>query len=345
LGTDWCTVHAVECNYEQHYAYVRINGVTMFQPWVSDTNYMVVVELTKPSLDILTVNRDGFTHQYSSKLSKLIYEISVEKGAFGKAYNTSTVYRGNDKAYYDIQLELEAILEEVDRKFAEHNDKLEDTLAARKGLAEEAKRAIDDVREECDADTPREEVAEKIIERVKDNSWKFGNIPDKLIDHMIQDLVCDHGADFHIKVTAKDVDEIPTHLQPGNWGKTTISWAKLWKHCVKLAMRANGIVVPYTVGWVIDDSEQCYALYERVDGTSIFYMNPMLTWMRSSNHSHVFWKMMMNACHEVCHINNSYHDERFIQQYEDILHRTMCLVNRTGNSWWKEFLAAKKEAI
>jgi len=337
-GLDWAEVYVNKSPFPLNYAQIRINGVKMFSVYVNETNYDVVVEVTKPSLEILTVNRDGFTFTYQQQLSSLVYEISVDKGQFGKAYDAHKVWRGSNESYDDICLDFDCVLEHTDQKFGEYETK--HFMRAMKEVAEAAMSQA--VEEES-----THGASEVIKERVRSES-QARNIPNELIDRMIShanELVCDHAANFYIKVTGIGFDKIPDNLRPGNWGKRTVSWAKLWKHCIKIVMKTNSISTPYSIGWVIDNDEKTEAMHMKVDGVSIFYMNPMLTWMRSSNHANVFHKMLMNACHEVAHMTHPYHDERFIIHYENMLHRALCYLNKTKNSWWKEYLASKKESI
>lgn len=330
---EWANIYVNELPVESHYAYVRINGLMMFREWVNDTNFEVIIEVTKPSLDILTVNRDGFTYDYSNMLKKLIYEISVEKNQFGKAYGESLVWRGINHCYSDVDALFEDFLENCDSKFRESNTKaIERHIGV---IANFIKN--NDVSNKL-------ALRDKIEENISDEE----DIAEEIIDYMIERsdiLKCDHGANFYIRVTGKGFDKIPEHLKPGNWGKRTLTLARLWKRCIKLVMKANGVDSHYSIGWIIDNDESTEAMWTQIDNINIYYMNPVLTWMRSSNHMHVFHKMLMNACHEITHMYCRYHDERFVIRYENMLHRTICMINKGKNSWWKEYLNSKKEII
>jgi len=331
-STEWSNIYVRELSYECCEVVVRINGVSMFEPWVSPTKFQVIIELIKPSLEILTVNRDGFTWKYSSELNKLLHEVSVEKNQFGKAYGQHKVWTGGRSSYDDIHLISSDILENCDCKFSDHEiNRYTRSIAKFMESAEKDKLS--------DKDQFREDI------RCRAEELDIPNIlVEKMIEHADQ-LMCNHKADFYIQVSGKGFDKIPDHLKPGKWGKRYASLAKLWKHCIRLIMRANGYDYPYTIGWVIDDDESVEAMWKLVGDVNVFYMNPMLTWMRSSNHMHVFYKNLMNAAHEVTHVFYQYHDERFINKYENILHRAICMINRGGNSWWKEYLASKNEVI
>lgn len=328
---DWANIYVTDLGYNTNMVNVRINGISMFKEWVSETRFQVIVEITKPSLDILTVNRDGFTYQYSNQLRQLMYEISIEKNQFGKAFGEHKVWHGDSSAYNDIELFCDDILENCDQKFNEHKVK-----HIARWIAKVSKTFADDP---AAIDNLRSEINEH---------QDYSDIPEELIDHMIErskQLICGHNADFYIKVSGVGFDKIPDNLKPGNWGKRVQAWARLWKHCIRLVMRANDINGVYTIGWVIDNDENVEAMWSLVSDVNVFYMNPMLTWMRSSNHMHVFHKMLMNAAHEITHTFYQYHNENFVQKYEDMLHRTLCMINRGKNSWWKEYLASKKEII
>jgi len=337
-GLDWAKIY-ISPNEYANCAKIRINGVKMFDVWIGDMEYDVIVEITKPSLEILTVNRDGFVWAYQRQLSNLIYQISVDKGQFGRAFNEHKVWRGSNESYDDVDIDYDCILEHNDKKFAESEMKhFQDSMQA---IAKVAKKAVSEIKGD------KKEVIKQLSDTVRKEA-EDRNIPNDLIERMIlrtNELVCDHDADFYIKVTGKGFDKIPDHLKPGNWGKRTISWAKLWKHCIKIVFKANGISAPYSIGWVIDSDEKVEAMYTENEGINVFYMNPLLTWMCSSNHANVFHKMLMNACHEVAHMTHKHHDEHFIIHYENMLHKALCSITKTKNSWWKEYLASKSESI
>jgi len=328
-GIDWADIYVKEDTGYSHSMLVRINGVMMFSVFV-DTKFDVIVEITKPSLEILTVNRDGFVWSYQHKLQKLIYHVSVEKGQFGKTFNAHEVWHGAGSSYDDVSIDLACILEHSDEKFSE--DELKHFERAVKKIEQAARSKAADMGKKSVA-----EAATEIKKVVEETAYDEG-IPHQLIERMVEHanhLVCDHAADFYIKVTGTGFDKIPDNLCPGQWGKRTMTWAKLWKHCLKIIMKSNGLDMPYSIGWVIDNDEETQAMYEKVDGVNVFYMNPMLTWMRSSVHHNVFHKMLMNACHEVAHAEHQHHDENFILYYEDMLHRALSYLTRKGNSWWK----------
>jgi len=86
----------VETEDQRNYAWVRINGLFMFQRYVSDIKGQLVVELRGSSIENLTSNRDGFSHwSISNQLERYLSEVSkdtssalkAKKGLFKKRYS------------------------------------------------------------------------------------------------------------------------------------------------------------------------------------------------------------------------------------------------------------------
>lgn len=318
---DWADVYAKEV--DSSIAVVRINGVKMFSLHIS-SDFEIIIEVTKPSTEILTVNRDGFSWAYQKELTDLVCQMAIDKGQFGKAFNQHKLWHGHNSSYEGIEFNFDDLLD--DPEYTKYNTVFSD-IAAKLTEFVSSNQRIDEIHE--------------FVNRESNYS-----LPDKLIDELIakaHDNICDHFANFYIKVTGIGINKIPDHLIPGNWGKRTTSLAKLWKHCLKVVMKANHISLNYAIGWVIDHNTQ--AMHMVSDGINVFYMNPTLSWIKSTNHNNTFMKLIINACHEIAHVNNSWHDEHFSLSCENMILKTMCYLNKTGNSWWKEYLASKNEVI
>lgn len=345
---DWCNIYVNELPYDQHYAHIRINGVLMFSQWVAATKYEVIIELTKPSREILTVNRDGFTYEYSQQLNQLMYEISVEKGQFGKAYGQHVRWAGSNTSYNDVRIDGNIDVESIDDMF--NQDENNQIRRATEQMAEVAAKAASNKRGSTHIDILN--AAKEAVKEVKCDTYladddaydKLDQIADNII-LQINEMLCDHAADFHIHVQGKNIDKIPDHLKPNNWGKRTKKIAQLWKTCLRIVMRANNMSFPYCIGWVLDEDDSSVASCQEYEGMTILMLNPMLNWMNSSIHMHVFHEMLMTACHEVTHHVYKHHDERFIIEYERNLRNALCYVNRGKSSWWKHYMAAKEETI
>lgn len=75
-------------------AVVRANGVPMFYNFHSSKKG-VIVELTKPSVEVLTANRDGLQYKYQNELNEFMQQLVVDKkSALRDRETTITHYAG-----------------------------------------------------------------------------------------------------------------------------------------------------------------------------------------------------------------------------------------------------------
>lgn len=333
---EWAKVHLLE-DVGHEYVYVRINGVTMFKVYAPQCPHLVVVEITKPSLQILTVNRDGFTWDYSQKLNSLISEIVIEKAAFGRLFNTQTTFRGKQRAYTDFEFyrRVERVLFEA--KVITEAVSVEEV----QGLVEaKAKEMGVDL-----ANADRHQAAQ-VVGNLARYMAESAQIKEEIINDMIEDLemVCDHEADFVVLVQSKSMNVLPDYLKPGQMSPRFAMYAKLWKRCIRLVLSANGVNRPYTIGWVIADNaakRPVLATHEVINGVQTILLNPQAGWLRSSIHRETFHQMLILAVHEVTHLFCKFHDESFVDMHEKLMYKTLMSLD----SWWKEYLAAKEEVL
>ena len=330
---DWCNVQCHESIYGVDYAWVRIKGILMFEAYVGASKTQVAIELTKPSTDILTVNRDGFTWQYTEKVGKIVNKIVMEKENYGKAYGIKMNWRGKNRNFEPV---------EIDRAFSDAAFDKSAALAINASI----KKTMEAI-QTTDPDASRAVIRDRLLDSARDTANELGLLKGQVDEVLrkIDDMICDHYADFVVHVRGKGFDKIPEHLTPNKMGKGYVKLAKMWKHCIKLVMEANDIRVDYRIGWVLDRDEKTYATHQRLDGVHTFLLNPLLTWMDSSNHMAVFNEMLLIACHEVTHVNHQYHDESFTTSIHKNIHSTLCAVNGGNNSWWKEYQAVKEEIL
>ena len=330
---DWCNVQCHESIYGVDYAWVRIKGILMFEAYVGSSKTQVAIELTKPSIDILTVNRDGFTWQYTQKVGVIVNKIVMEKENYGKAYGLKMEWKGKNRNFEPV---------EIDKVFSDAAFDKSAALAINASI----KKTMEAI-QTTDPDASRAVIRDRLLDSAKETANDLGLLKDQVDEVLrkIDDMICDHYADFVVHVRGKGFDKIPEHLTPNKMGKGYVKLAKMWKHCIKLVMEANNIRVDYRIGWVIDRDEKTYATHQRLDGINTFLLNPLLTWMDSSNHMAVFNEMLLIACHEVTHIDHLYHDESFTCTLHKNVHSTLCAVNKGTNSWWKEYQAVKEEIL
>lgn len=92
---------------KQYYAYVRVRGLYMFSRHIGEVPGYVLVEITAPSVDVLTANRDGFRDYWTgSELDKLAIRIAKDnrtalkekKGLIRKKYRGAGKFRAKKNA-------------------------------------------------------------------------------------------------------------------------------------------------------------------------------------------------------------------------------------------------------
>ena len=76
---DKADIYFIRGNKTQNYLYVRTHGLFMFSRYIGDVPGFVIAELTAPSVDLLTANRDGFRDYYvGSAIDRLAERIAKD---------------------------------------------------------------------------------------------------------------------------------------------------------------------------------------------------------------------------------------------------------------------------
>lgn len=309
-GFAWGTIYSRKTKESMCYMSVRINGVMMFQRWVGSVHRDFILEITKPSIETLTMNRDGLQLDADRELQQTLSEITIDKESFGRLYKSTMLYRGQQDSYDDLIekfLETEATLTQAE-KF-----QVVEMVAAKAGISKEQLQEM-----------PVEDVSKMLI----DFSCKE------------QATRGDHKADFIIKVCDKGYDTIPEWLTPAKMGKQKRQLIKLWKHCLKIVFRANGHKKKFKVGWILDPNAK--AMFSKDDNGIAFLLNPLHSWLDGTMQPKaLFFSMLSLAAHEIAHTNHPYHDENFNDYSEQLMVKAILSVD----SWWKHYTDASKEAI
>lgn len=294
---------------------VRVNGVTMFRVWVSSIKKSLVLELTESSTDVLVANRESLRWEKQNRLSELIEEITVDKSSFGKLYDAKICVPGRFRSF----TELVELVEETEVQ----------------DIPEEPEVFVDQVLGKLREVS--EEKYEEVAAKVMNSTDKLGALKEgvtALLDS--SDVSLDAECDFYIDVRDKGYNTLPLWLYPSKMGKQKSRLIKLWKRCLQLVMRANGIEMAFCIGWILD--VECEAKYSRKNDVNIFQINPnsKLPQPKSS-----FLKLLAVAAHEIAHTQYKYHDENFTGYYEKLLTTTLIKLD----SWWNEYVSSTSEKI
>lgn len=305
---EWAKVYSAKSSEKENWVSVRIRGVEMFKRYISESDFKIVIEVTKPSTDILSASRDNFTYTYDSKLSQVLNEIAIDKSSFGRMFKQTKVYQGSNR--YDC----------LKRVLANLGATLE-----KNGI------------------TDKTEILEKVSARIMSGSSIADAVSDAMSSNVmaakvsVEDYRSILNVDFYI-TCEKNIDKIPVQYQPETMGNRKLTIAKLWKRCIKLVLEKNGISVPFATGWIISENHE--ATHSVVNNVHIFKFNPDLDWLKDGQKA-VWTRMLMIAAHEVTHIRQTYHHEDFSTDYERILYKTLMGID----SWWNEYCDSKNEII
>ena len=333
--TDWGRIYVKKDGVGSSYVSVRIKGVTMFQEYVGAgmASKEVIIEITKPSIVILTANRDNFQYEFRPELSKMMNEIIIDKESFGRCYQTKNTYRGRQPNYDDIE---GTIVKKMEEKLEELRSSGEITIVKNEVTTEakeKARQVMETIRG-AHGQAAAAAAMQSALQLVGFPEWKAKQEANMLISSLL--------ADFIIYVKDKGYDKVPEYLEPEKMGKRWKALARLWKRVVKNALQVNGMKLPYTVGWILEEGTAAsYIAPDKNDGVHAFLLNPLCEQASDANHRRKFMWMLTKAVHEATHVHHGYHDESFQNKYEEMLN----VVLANLDSWWNEYLAAKNEVL
>ncbi len=297
----WGKLYCEESNETKTHMIIRIKGVCMFHSYVGEVKKNIVLEITQPSTEILTSNRDGFQWNYQEIVQKLIEEITIDKKSFGRLHNTITRISGNSRTF--INKVLRVLIQKPEITMTTSG-------ASVKAVLEELEKEV-----ETGVTTP--DVA---ITRLREMSKDIadGWVINQKLDNYINDV------DFYIQINDAGYEKIPADISPSlKMKKKYRKLACLWKAALKHVFESNGLDASYCIGWVID--KNTFAKYIRHDGVEKFLLNPYMIYSQidKKDKKQMVTHILMTAAHEVAHRWRPYHDEAFVGTYENILLKSL----------------------
>ncbi len=293
----------------QSYAYVRTKGLYMFSIYVGSVPGYVLVELTAPSIEILTANRDGFRDwSVGNTVDKLAEKIAKDnmsalnskRGMIRKKYEGSGKFRAKQLAA--------ALLEQIGptsgKKLSSTDEEgiLETVNQARQ--FEEERGQSNDLTE-----LPPPSMAAAMLDQ------KFLG-PDHL-QNAIRQLVWE--PDFFL-INEIDGFKVPRKFFPETMTPRVMKLAKSWTELCRYVLMQLGSDERYGVGFIFSTSMAAAALTESESGSEEKWLliNPFKdlydrneVWSPSQD-SDLKW-LYAAAIHECTHIANGidYHDASF----------------------------------
>lgn len=365
---DWCKVYFTPLENERtNYVHVRINGLMMFSIFVADMNRQVMIELSYSSLKCLTENRDGLKFTFRKELDALIGTFNKDTESFSRLEGKTFTYQGEKSSFKFLC--LKTIKEYKDNLLAKINAKIErckelnlsDELAIlmsnRHNFMENFQDNITDSAEKIadaiesmtltvsgieDSIKQRESVQtitanglNQLIEAMTISAKIMGIQEATETEEEIMgkvDLINASSTkhDIIVKVNKK-VNKLNKNLVPSTLSPKYTKLLQLWCHSIRTIADRLNRNVEFKLGWIIDDKTM--AMYMSENNGVTFLLNPEINdWWSSESKVNNVKKIFRTACHEFVHyLGNSYHDERFICAYDQMLER----MDEVSN--WKAF--------
>ena len=309
-----------------YYCHVRVRGLFMFDEWMGSkgADGTLYAEITAPSIEVLTANRDGFKDSWgpSRTIRDLANKMAVDalsalrskKKLIRKKYQGTGKFKARERAsdiLYDIGPYRSGALSEHDTKQVIHKIGL---FVQREQQEREWSRSESEqtgAEKEKIGAIPPPVVAEAMIDQ------KF--LGPEHFEAAIRQLVWE--PDFYIMNDIEDY-AVPKKFFPETMTPTILKLAKVWTELCRFVFMQLGSSEKFGVGFVFSEKTLAMAVYEENDNSgeieNWIMLNPHKVldkrdeiW-RSTNDADLKW-MYAAAIHEATHIVNrvSEHDEVF----------------------------------
>ena len=273
----------------QHRLVVRIDGMPMFDRWIS-LDRCVLVEVNRSSGEALTSNRDGLTHEYQVKLNSFIDELSVDKSSALRDTPITTYhfFEGSKQA---SDVSTMAVRDLISAAYA--------TLPQPAGPSAE--------------DTP-------VLSIDQQTDYNDGPSFVDRATHLRRTAKSQVAHEFVVKNNTGLL--VPEHFLPYGFSAYSTRLASIWIKCLLEVHRLVGHKDTFSVGFILDDDRE--AEYEKTERYGkVYYVNPAVVVMQASSCSRSLkkrWKfnnagrymILAAAVHEVVHgLGYDWHDEAF----------------------------------
>ena len=353
-------VHDFDCGVTVHkkpmpegkltsYVAVRARGLFLFDMYVHETRYDMSVEMQGYSAEILTSNRDGFRSGWSSRVSALIQQMNlnssmVEKsqvhhyrGQYSRspAQLTCVIRLVNDKLT-KTSIKIASLSAQEAAAWMSENDFQSETreLALKEGLspqdsalvAEAAVRALESQAQGAAADE-----SSPVAPAVQgDGHQQVCGV--SLIRE--EDLGVSSRRHHYYVETKGKFRSVPAKWREENLSRRHRTLLETWAEVVGLVIAHSGRASnSFDVGFILDDGtdgQVDVAAYARIDGRSVFLLNPLtsggddsqMPLTRAGRLSLVMYLKAL-AEHEVTHFaGKKWHDEAFTSAEMELRRKT-----------------------
>lgn len=307
--------------------YVRTNGLCMYDQWLdSSVNGNVIVELKKPSIEVLTANRDGirdrdlrrFLEQFTSRLASDRLAALRTKKRIGRQ-----IFRGDGRIKTGVAADEGSIVEELlpmERiSSSTRSEPGEEVTSEEAASASQGRlfRELADREIEAAKDSELGGSTISIVSTASANAAMVTISSTELLGPNHAEAVAKQLAwrpDFVVDNEVEDF-RVPSSLLPQRMSAKALFLARVWAELVRFVLIQLGSRADYGIGWVID--EQALAAYLESDGHWVMlnpYADPVARdAILDPRDPKVLKQLVALAIHECTHFHDgvSTHDVTF----------------------------------
>lgn len=293
---------------------VRVKGLSMFTRRVADAvEGTLIMELQRPSIELLTANRDGFSDDsFGWAIDRFVNELAADvksalrakKGMIRQRYRGTGMFTADDRQAAEARANW--ALDQM-RSAAGGGSFVIDGAQA-DSLANEAAFQAEPTEETELSLAPTVGALRAMMDGLKINGPA----------HV--EAIAKQAAwqpDFYIYVD-DDAEgfRVQSKFEPGKMSPSNVKLAKFWAELCRFVLIQLGSTVSYGVGWIF--SAETAAAFSREEGERWLLLNPFRNsklggdLLSLGNKDDVAW-LYAAAIHECTHMADgvSYHDESF----------------------------------
>lgn len=304
---DKAEIYVTKVNYSPYNMFIRTNGLYMFSEYIGLTEKkQVIVEITAPSIQILTANRDGFRDREVKRSIGVLGEriakdvrsaLKTKRGLIRQKYEGSGKFQARER-----QAEILSEVGPIGPTSSKGVVKVE------KEEVIHLSQVAEDIRDSAQgtAAIPNRELATELL----DNTVYTGA---HHVEEAVRQLVWD--PDFFL-VNEIEGFKVPKKFKPETMAPRVTKLVRTWTELCRYVLMQLGNFREFGVGLVFSDSAG--AMFVQEDGENWLLLNPYKdvderkdTWSPTKKND-LKW-LYAAAVHECTHLADGiiYHDESF----------------------------------
>lgn len=343
---DGVTIHRKKSECKSTYAMTRVRGLWMFDTYVGESDYQLIVEVENYSTTVFTSNRDGFRGGVDRDVRSAINELVLNSSSGTKekvhyyAGKNDRVSPSLVRAVADVTQNLKNMARELGTMAREQgalpNGLIGEICAS--ALSKETTFSPEESKRLLGA------ISEQIKINMELKNPTNSDLEDffKSIEFSAPGLVRDFDLSHHYYVVTKgSYRKVPKSWRPEEFTPWQRDVLEMWSAVIGLVIRDAGLDNRrFNVGYVLDDgSEGATALAEYVRlktvgekerDDDVFLLNPLaygdegrLPRGIKRRRELILWLKEL-ACHEVAHyMGNRYHNEAFVSAEAEVSRKTL----------------------